>query len=764
MKRSNNKGEVLIMLIVSFLIVSLLAASAIRFAHIGLRISQSYAGYTGKAYLAEKALNIIKAGVETECSQMLSEEYERVLASYSYIPNSEKNVVFKEYYIKRLEDAYGENLHDTLSSYITNSGYLLAESPNAGGIYVLDNSLESEFSYDEKLAQLSGEEPTVEDDEETTHLYNRLTIKNVRVNYSQSDGASATVGADIVIIIPAIFDKLGEVSVLQSDYIDYVLVTDSDIRFDTGSTRSYIDGSMYAGEPGIVIGDHTNRVTVDAHSSFINTRGNIELHKGSSLSVDKRDSGACDLYANNIIVIDPRYTSAHITESGLTYDTYLNINANMNISDDLEVNTEQAQVNLAGSYLGYGNGSTESSSSSIIMNRGNSTLDVSSLRSLILAGRAFVSPAKSGFESDGITSVHSFPTAEGVSARFMQLAYLIPSVCMPDSLNPVQNVSHAEALELIPEILYENSGESGGLNLLDPRYNIDFSNPIIITIAGRYGTTLSYFYLNFGDNNSKNNYISDYIALNKEYLETKAESSLKEGRIVDDGSTSFITSGTVITYSDDDDGVAGLDLIRALDSSVDASISSISNVTRSKATSINSTLKYYQTDVLNDSLFNNIIDIRNLPTAVDTTKDYITPDGMSYRCIVHRIAASGVDGTYYIPDDMTSGLVIVQSNYVDGNGNNRGKVIIDHDFVGLIITNAKILVAPSASSRIRLMSNDPSSGEYPLLSLLMEVEGKEEVRAYFRSLSNGVIDTESGGNASPLDVQSLTRFENWVTY
>ena len=86
----SKKGEVLIVLVIAFLIVTILASSALKISSAGLKVAKSYNTYSNKSYMAEKALNIIKAGIEEDCSSILEKEYDRMLDTYAYTPNSQE--------------------------------------------------------------------------------------------------------------------------------------------------------------------------------------------------------------------------------------------------------------------------------------------------------------------------------------------------------------------------------------------------------------------------------------------------------------------------------------------------------------------------------------------------------------------------------------------------------------------------------------------------------------------------------------------------
>lgn len=763
MKARKNCGEVLVVLVVAFLIVSTLASSVIHYSYVGLQISKSYNNYSSKSYIAEEALNIIRAGLQDECSDLLKTQYDRMLDTYSFVPNSQRNLVFKEYYIKALNEAFigSDDIENNLQDYVQTSdetsineditpeidlkakflGYLansdkniiVSESLNSNKISILDNmyiNICNEYN-----------------DESSETLY--ITIKNIRINYSDREGASSTVGADIVIETPMIFDESNGGYTYESDYLDYVLIADKSIDYNVLATTN-ISGSLYAGEDGINIG-RTSNPTVNIQANYVNTRGDIFLSNGSALTITNKKVGQmCDVFAKNIDMRSVFNGSA---------PSYLNINANTYIEDDLEVNTENATVALRGTYTGYGTDEldysiegnivnrTNNKSSSIIINKSNAQLNLSNLTNLVIAGKTYITPSKSGAD----TIQKSVITSESMSAKFMQIAYMVPSACISTHTNPVQ---YDDSVNV--DIDLSLCQANGGMNLEDPNYTIS-SIPIIIRVPGQNGTSLEYYFLRFMSEEGQKKYIKDYMEFYTDYINYKAESALEGGSITFGDSTAYVGSGNILTYEYDNSGKLSLNLLSS--SYAESYLEEVRNRANLKAISRNSTLAYGQTDTLTDSLFSTIINEDNIDTthtyAYYTLDDYnivdmnsetkariaLAKDSVPYDCIVYTN-----DTPYTVPGNMNRGLIIAY-----------GDVNLSHDFMGCIISKGKINI----NAGCNLYSDSEADGIYPLLSLLLTYADAETIQSFFRNFAG----TESGiAQSYSLDVRNLVKVDNWVVY
>ena len=772
MRRNYNKqkGEVLITLVVAFLIVGLLASSALKYSYTGLNITKSFNKYSGKSYMAEKVLNIIKAGIEEDCSEILEREYDKMLDTYAYTPNSQRNLTFKEYYINSLKSHFIGTVTDEEENTVDIIA-LFKDYINRGevdGEPILRDGIKLASSTSDTGIHLSvASNPVFSDDE------NYFIFKDVRVQYIDSDGFSSTVGADIRVEVPFIFEDTEEGFEYDSGYLDYTLIADKGISFD--ATNTDIVGGVYGGD-SITIGEGTTNTNIDVKGKAFHTRGDIKMYSGCSLSVAPLDttneSNIPNVFAKNIS-IEKRL--------GSTAPATLSLNANTYVEDDLEVNAENSVVTLKGNYLGYGkidgfinqfkptDDNPSIMNSSIILNTPNSILDVSGLSTLKILGNAsIIAPANNNLE---------IITDESVTSKYMQIMYSIPSVCMPTITNPMPS-SVAEEFN-VANIEWEKSATTGGLDLMDAKYAIDRTNPIIVQTPGsgdRDG--LVYYFLRFKTKAGQSAYIDDYSRLYNEYLTNKTRSLLGSGRIIVGKNMISWSDGNIMQFEDEEtdsedsgseDSTTSWKLINGGGLT---NTESLVEMTKNDARDINTTLMLNQSVSEDDyakGVWESIIRTELIEENSGYDYGYYTlgdaehiksidmDAGVKAEIIANKEALirKDVDCIIYLNKSgapeftvpAMRGLVIA----------NCDKVIVDSDFMGLIITPGKIIVSGAS----QIYNGDEEADSYPALYLLLQYAGQDTIRQYFRNFELGGGGTEQSAS---LKIKSLITFDNWVAY
>lgn len=764
--KRKNKGDVLITLVVAFLIVGLLTSSAIHYAYTGLEITKTFNKYSGKSYMAEKALNVIKAGIEEDCSHILEKQYDRMLDTYAYTPNSQRNLTFKEYYVNALKEQFlgvenAEHEFEEVDVVELFKGYINAEAED-GSVKVRDNMKLATTEDGPGIHIVTASSPEFSD----TEIY--FVFKDIRVSYVDEQGFSSTVGADIKVEVPFIFDDTEEGFAYDSGYLDYALVANGKVIYDTSGTAK-IHGGVYAGK-GVEIGETSNAV-LEAESRYFNTRGDINVYSGASLKVGAAETGnyanLCDIYAKNVIL------QKH---SDNTSPVRVELDGNTYVEDDLEINAKNSYVKLGGTYTGYGMSSTyqpifnitdeakENSNSSIIINTPDSVLDMGELRTLKILGNASIIPPRStGFE---------VITDESVTSKHMQIMYAVPSVCFSTLTNPVPS-SVVDRDDFKYD--YAKSASSGGLDLLDAKYDID-AQPIAVNIPGTGDNDgLVYYFLKFKSKAGQSAYIDDYSKVYTDYLTNKTRSIMHDGRVIVGDEVLIWSDGNVMQF---EDSISGTDPTLKLINGVGvAEGEAMAQTIKGDADSLNATLMYNQgvvrdTEDYNKGVWNNVIkqDVfqgnklskeygyYTLDDALFKAGEIVESAAADYRanqemlerdggidCVIY-LNKSG-DESYTVPAEMTKGLLIADCD-----------VVLNHSFIGLIIANGNITIS---GTNIEIYNEDADAGIYPAMYLLLKYVGQDCIREYFSNYQANGGGTEQ---SSSLKLKSLITFDNWVSY
>lgn len=412
MTRKDNRGASLIMVVIAMAIVAVLAVTVLWMALINRQMKVTNKKNTDNFYSAEGVLDQICAGLQGEVSKAYKAGYSDVMQNYSTLSESSRqnkfNTTFKNSIKTSLSGDPKYYKVETLISYVDKK--LTQEPKGEKGPYA-EIKTTSHVDDNENHGKLLVNE-------------NNLILKGIYVKYTDDKGYDSVIKTDISLNVPTMkFSASGAVP----DLFAYSLIGNTGLEVDTNTE---INGSVFAGNPyltGLSDDDETSvtipakkTLTVDKSSTFIASGDlNIGDAKANASSNSRFDvSKQCQLWAGNIYV-----NGANATLQGNTY-----------VKDDLTLKCVNSDVTLGNDkkdtrYVGFGDGDTDAKdSSAIIINGKGSSLDMSNLDSLMVAGYAYVKTSSlqpiSGENNQNIT------TGESISVKGNQIAYLVPAECI----------------------------------------------------------------------------------------------------------------------------------------------------------------------------------------------------------------------------------------------------------------------------------------------------------------------------------------------
>ena len=651
----NNRGSSVIMVLIAMTFITILGTILIYTAYTGFQIKVAQTRGERSFYSAEIAMDEIRAGVQGYVAQSITLAYTEMLTAYSHEMSVEE--AFAEAFKKVFsESALFGNLNDTKEKI---------ES------FISGTGITTDFS------ELSVDSAP-----------DKITIRNIKLTYRSADGFVSTIESDIVIAFP----DISEISRAP----DYALVATGALNVQAVQGVEIKNGNAFAGSVSI-----TNLYTaLKINDGMLVSGGNITINPGSSFTTDPRST----LWANRITV----ESGGTVTLGGSTY-----------VQDDLELSGNNASATLAGRYYGFGTQMTDAQkSSSIIINGLDSTLDMSGLSELFLAGHSFVGNNNSGGD---------VLMGQSISVRTDQLAYLIPvGAINGQNTNPIIFTS-GDPVITNDDINYNFPlWTIGGIPKTLGYYSTGVRK--IYNPLGDGVHTLLYLFMEFASVEKANEYFKDYLIQNKAEMADYILLYLKE---LEKG-TNTQTAGVYYTieYNSDDCDIFDCD------GCIDC-VKIIVNDAYPKIDDMKKAFKRF------NGRFENLKSSLNINIKATNPFDYIVKTDE-----VNKLESNITE--FKIGEDVI-GIIAKGDVSLDSYPHARfviatGNVSYYRAFTGMIISNGTVAVYGKTTV------NPPDIAD--MRSAIIDIENDSRSFADFLNLRTSSRDTL-------WDVSSLVYYENW---
>ncbi|MCI5529904.1 MAG: hypothetical protein MR406_07205, partial [Blautia sp.] len=389
-------------------------------------------------YTAERALEEIRIGLQEDVGNAMSKAYLTTMETYD--ENTQelsgdasldelRQSSFRELFIKELAKALQGTAEDE-NGYQGGKYYSMKK---LRGYVDLDDSADFDDSSESLvITNPSGSQPRME-----KSVSGGVLLKNLKVIYVDEKGRASVIETDIRLGVPK--TQYPTPSTLP-DLMNMIVVADGGIICEGGAGSNSIQGSIYAG----------NIDKNDSALTNILTDTSILLENNASLSVSNGDKLVCEgeirvsnggtfncarevtLWAQGVTLV-----SANVSLLGKTY-----------LSDDVTVEAGTgSNVKISGEYYGYGSPTSAKKSnnrtkfdkwtdtalsSAIVVNGKNTTLDLSGVIKMMLAGRSYVGSTKvNGITREDGTKLgnvnNDVMTGESITVKGAQVAYLLPA-------------------------------------------------------------------------------------------------------------------------------------------------------------------------------------------------------------------------------------------------------------------------------------------------------------------------------------------------
>lgn len=535
-KDNRKRGASLITTLVILTFVAILGFMTLSIAILNARMRGMNLSSNRNFYEVESAADEIYAGLGQDVTDLLNEAYQQTYRNDSIgnpaadRTNDDMNHAFRSNFLTKFEEFAGikvsavENKTAVDGSKLTDFCTLLrnySDHPKAVGV----SMKEIEFSRDSSS---------------DLNAYNEIRMKELCITYEDLNrGVKSSVTFDMDFSLPE-FVFTADSSMNQLS--DYALIS----GLNTSGGASDQDGILEVNKDGNaeIIGNFkTNGIEINkshliTSSPRILCGGDILISDSSTLGVnlDKTQGTGTSLWADNVI---------------LSHGSTLTVNrTDLYLGNDLVMDGDSNTAKIGGSLTGYGAGvpddSGNNTSSSIVMNGKNNLLDLNGLRSLILAGRAYLDLSDRDEADSG-----TYPLSESVAVQASQLIYLIP----PEDLT-VSDGSNSYVPMSNP-IIESNTGvtitdtASGSSCLVS-------ADPVPSAGSGIYaysdGNSKIYVFRNFDNDTDRNAYLKNYLADHAESFNDLMKlsfSNKKYGIKVGDNTNKIIkTAGDLYTVYD----------------------------------------------------------------------------------------------------------------------------------------------------------------------------------------------------------------------
>ncbi len=494
----NHKGSTLLMVIICLAFLGILGSLMLSVSLLNLQMKTVESKSRKNFYACENALEEMRAGLEELTAATIKETYEEILKNYviyTVLDDNSRNVKIQEEVFAKLIPRLGS----TKEEYAA----------------VLKLYLSKPDQYKIKVESVTAERDS---------LPYSIVLKDVKIFYQEND-YKTNITTDLRITLPSFTFQPGSDTISYSmaqPYEGYALVADGNILSENSSGENTVTGNLYSGK-GITVRNtepalaHFHKLTLNG--TYISTRGNITAQDTAKLIIG--NASLPTLWANNIMTELTAGTVINDTQS-----TDLNIHAISLLKDDLALNGRNSNVVFTGGYTGY-SGEHTAKGSAIMLNGSGSSLNLSGLSSLVLAGRAHIS-----IEDSILSGMHvaepniNIMTGESLAFKCNQRIYLVSGedIYLDDGKAAYHNPLTMKDIEKgtpIVDIKDKTDPSVTGINYyhyIKPSPN-QFKIVAKQTVTG--GTdTLRYYYLNFAGGKQADQFLADYTAKNTKALQT----------------------------------------------------------------------------------------------------------------------------------------------------------------------------------------------------------------------------------------------------
>lgn len=785
-RKKRNSGSSIVIVIIAMAMIGILATTLLWMSYINYKIKVNDIRNKNSFYSAETVMEQIVAGLQKETSDAVAVAYQEVLSNWEEL-GSESNRY----------SSFASMYLDTLVKH-------LRDSEKGDGYYsrdILEGYVDTTiWGNVNKTAWNNGTDETDASKAKAPVMElvngNSLVLRNVFVSYMDGDRLSI-VSTDLCLDVPEIvFTQSGSID----DLYDYLLIGNQGISLTQGSGQVTGDGSIYAGTDDKGKGG----IIINPASSLAINNGRYVISKGE---IDVVGPGA------GFIVRDAKETGSSVYAKNLDLQSgTISLDSKTYIANDLTLSGSGSKATLTKEYYGYGTSTAmglesdptdQENSSAIIINGQNSTVDMSGVNTLMLAGRAYIGTnttkeeldqnAAAAVEGAGKKNEKAVLMGESITVKGGQIAYLVPTECLgiyngetiigqnpltQDQATKMQAYKDQYGTDFKEVDFTRPVGRLGGQSLAsfgvaDMEHIRKVSTQYVG--GGTESKSLTYYYLVMDADNAAKYYQTYYLnGSNKESIDHYFKKYATGGILLGDY-TSAQNSYTILGNALVSDALSqsGVSLLASTNTTTNTMTPAevfqksgeIANVYKGLTTNLSE-------DGASASTFRNVFD--------SVIKDKITTkqaDGTDrVDTIQEYLMNNGTGGTMeFTTEDGLKGI-ITTGNYTLSSATggaskvrlivSLGDITIDRNFTGLAIAKGTITIKGAITNGASSLKRNKME-LYKVLNATTGAEGDTITpMAFFvngeTSLADGAQEapTDDAGNLN-IDYTGIVRYVNW---
>lgn len=507
--KRDDRGSAIVLVIIAMALIGILATTILWASYLNYRIKINDLRVKNSFYSAETVVEQIEAGVKLKVSGAINEAYQEVVSNWDALgTDANRESYFLTAYIADVEKEFitpscptGQYDKSILHGFV-DAEWWNESDPNHDG-YIVNDPWDNAIPEFKAANSVNG--------------YGTMVLKNICVEYYDANDYLSIINTDIAIDVPKLhFTQAGTIDRLYP----YVLIGDEGIEM-AGNTVA-VNGNIYGGvdknmKGGIQI----------ARNSHVKVEGATYIVSGGDIVVGNDDIFAsmvnqdAELIVRNVTQESKGFRT-NIYAKGLALNGgHLDASGRMYIANDLILSGKGSNVSLTGQYYGYGNTNETTHdenlpkidgdgnpvvdgsgnvvkelqkvnpadwSSAIVINGKNSSVDLTGLTTLQLAGRAYISLSKDDEKNSGNGMPHVL-MGESISVKSNQIAYLVPAECVGTlngesviGQNPVSFATWTKMLKSLPE--YQTTSGGADADDADKDYRIVDASRSVAKLGG----------------------------------------------------------------------------------------------------------------------------------------------------------------------------------------------------------------------------------------------------------------------------------------